>query len=31
MTRMTIEELHSQMNAEFGGPDIRAWPTRPGQ
>lgn len=31
MTRMTIEELRQQANAEFGGPDIGAWPTRPGQ
>lgn len=31
MTRMTIEELRQQANAEFGGPDICAWPTRPGQ
>lgn len=31
MTRMTIEELRQQTNAEFGGPDIGAWPTRPGQ
>ena len=31
MTRMTIEELRQQTNAEFGGPDVGAWPTRPGQ